>query len=779
MRVSENSDWALVCEPDADSHQRIQSFRGWIPRRYLTDQLKAERDKKTRIQKKAVIVNKEKSPQTPADESSKEQSKPVAEKSKGVQPLLAPPSLADETDARGLPPLSPLPLEMYRLLFVYAEYDGWLLVSPDPQQSQALGVKLSEHQARVVGWVPENRVARWNTRECFQWDRETYLQRKEHPGMLFKTPAEALAFQKTGTLPTEDRRLIEPNPIGRNGNVIPLRKEGMRFHLLLGPKEAGEQQEPLHTEWKYIAQGKNNQLYQIGAVSAAGRLNKATENIEFDQITIDKLSSEAATTEILFVIDDTGSMTVAFQVAARIIEKLAEDFRKDRRGGDVKIGVCFYHDGQTPAQAVDLTFAELKSLKDSTELSKLVAMLNGHSTKGGGKYDPLERVYDGIHQGILKANFSDDSRKLVVLMGDCGENGSSQPKLEDLVKSLIPKDKSPMEFHAIQLKDPRRKSSYETFRRQFEEELKKAYQKRLRAEMSKLFEDQNERPHFEKLYSYTLCDTPADVPEGQLEEVKTELTKKTLALVLPHFEEARELGDELNAFFQKKLALGKLEHPDNVEVAVYAERMLKNRGLEKFGKGEPVYETLYAWEKNRQGDRQLRRMVFVDEFNIQTAIQALNEIETAWKEGIGSNQTVRLVQILSQQVGKLSDVPPELKSDLDRAQWLVKTLRFRSDLFLKLIDPEAYGDPDEQDYSEVFLKRRYLEAILNAKDYKPEDFTQVESGEGAVKVKLWTLKEGRKMDTLERGFERFKQENSENSKAPVKWYYLDYQKEWP
>ncbi len=758
-----NNDWALVCIPDPTSPQETKSFRGWIPRRYLTDSLAAERDPETHIQKKAVI------------RTSKVQGELRAEP---VQPLLAPPGLV--TDLAGVAPVKmPPKLELYRLLFVYAEYGEWVLVSPDAVQSPA--APQSEHQANVFGWIPQNRLARWNTRECFQWDRETYANREANVGRLFLSAADAIASATSKSEPAMNS-LSEPDPRTAQGKVVTLAKDAMRFHLLTNPKEAQQQGKDRNGEWARpvrSAGGKTvfNQLFEVGAVLSDGRVNS---RIERDQGRLETLANESSDIEILFVIDDTGSMHVAFKVVADVVVQISESLSNPPTSGDVRIGICYYHDGNSVEQAVDTTTTLLASITKGDGLKQRVQQLNVHEVIEDPLDDPLERMFDGISQGIKKAGFKSHSRKIVILIGDCGEKGTSKASLKDLVAQLIPTEESPIEFHAIQLKDPKKNKDYETFQRQIQVDLRTEYVKRLGERLKTVaatLESGNAPVRSEKLFSYSFIDTPfAGDPDIRV------ITDHIAKQVLPNTNEARAQGDLLRQALRSFVTTAKLDVQDIAEAGiatpVFFKQILKDEGLESYGQSPQLYKQMYAWELNSAGQRQLKRMVFVEDTNILRAIKALTDLEARLREGQDPGADQAIVKILAEQIGSSWDVPPELTSDRDRASWLLKMLSFKSDLFVKLMDP-AKGKPTLADYSKVFLKRRLLEAIQKKRRTTPSDYEEKPVSETS-QYREWQLKKDlTTYDVYDRGFPRFYNTGSESNAQGVLWYYIDYYEEWP
>ena len=96
----------------------------------------------------------------------------------------------------------------------------------------------------------------------------------------------------------------------------------------------------------------------------------------------------------------------------------------------------------------------------------------------------------------------------MVLIGDCGEKNSEATQ-DAILELLIPLDKSPISFHAIQLKNPGKQPAYRTFQQQFGDSFQTAYQKRMETVLAIKFEALDFQFQVEKLSSYSFHDTPA------------------------------------------------------------------------------------------------------------------------------------------------------------------------------------------------------------------------------------------------------------------------------
>src|SRR5687767_14641777 len=71
------------------------------------------------------------------------------------------------------------PQRLYATQFVYGEADGFILLG----DASFFNPRLEDKDVRkiVLGWLPKNRLAIWNTREAVEWHHEATLKPEHRP----------------------------------------------------------------------------------------------------------------------------------------------------------------------------------------------------------------------------------------------------------------------------------------------------------------------------------------------------------------------------------------------------------------------------------------------------------------------------------------------------------------------------------------------------------------------------------------------------------------------
>lgn len=456
--------WWLLAKCDPNSLERVQKHVGWVEQRHLIQKNEAETDPATNIHRKALLVVSE----------------DVLKQVKDREKLNVPVRLLWSSLVGGwvgtvkdpeklnvpvrLAPMASAPAkDAFRFLhiyFVYADTDprerskGYLLLGIAPDFAP-----LSDPTRVVYGWVEKMWACRWDKREGFEWDMDSTLERRH--------PRRTLPGQVYETVEDAHEALANPRRVGTmvekkiDGKSVAWPHDRMRFPLL-PPPERKENEKQL--------QVPGNQLYHVGGVTTIG--GSQEENEDYRR-RLGILKKQQDHTEILFVIDDTKSMGEHFEGAARAAHDIIKDVRS-RKTGSVHIGLTFFNDVDDEAQAHEAIKPFRVGPKGqrilydakSAQADALVKHLLAHKDGGGG--DPLERVFLGITRGIHLAQFEPNARKLVILIGDCGDKCAEvrnptdnrereemlrreEAAIQALSKHLVPEDQSLIEFYAIQV----------------------------------------------------------------------------------------------------------------------------------------------------------------------------------------------------------------------------------------------------------------------------------------------------------------------------------------
>jgi len=760
-----NTDWALVCYAMPGT-RRVQSLRGWVPRRYLIDRLTAEFDPEHKVHKKAIIVDNAE----------------LLQRGEVLQPVQ--PSWSIPVAHTGSNKNS-TSLNLYRMLYVYAEFGGQLLVATLPEIEDPL---LSAKRLRedILGWVPTDRVARWNTRECLEWDRNSFSDR-EVKGMLFETEEDAISAITKITINNPsggvDAAEEPEHVVGSDGKVNPLSNGALRFHLLTNFREAQNQRTRFQKPIEWQRQNPKNELFELGCVIS---LDGKGVDIESEQDRIARLAAETADTEILFVIDDTGSMDVALIAVKDIVPQLVDEIRTNAGGGNVFVTIVFYNNAAELEKAVQVTTVKQLKITDDNvgTISNTLAL---HKMAPPGK-SPLVRVFDAIQGGLKAADFQRNSRKMLFLLGDCGdERGmpeeqnqltpgltrNARQQLERIAKMLLPRDGSPTECHILQMQDPElnnvdSKPYFKMLHGQLNVGLRSEYSKQLR----EMFEEHDERPNTEDFLTYAFFDTPAqqdNMPLGK-ELLRAKVTKFVQSNVVGKIINARDKGQTYRKLIKSVVLSGNAVEMASADLAVL-KRILDLEGVNDFitkYKDVKPYQRMYGWHRcpvGNPGVPQLRRMVLVNYRELDIAMKILGKLELEYNGGREIDFAGAARGLFEVQAGGLADFG-NAKTDHEKAKILFTALRFHSPVF-NIFNQGRAGAKiaiDSAEMNKLFIKRRLLEAIIDKQETTAENYVQDNKG-------IWQLKTGFQPNIRDRAFTR--------DGTKTEHFYVDFETEWP
>ena len=299
-------------------------------------------------------------------------------------------------------------IRLFSLFFVYARADHYVLLGRslnfDPTKEEPRNV--------LVGWLPAERICDWPTREAVYWSP---APPRSTPGLVFKTPEDAIASLRGDPVPTVTSEL----PAVQGGDVYGRRPTPiqMRFPVLDWDRPDVPQRM------------RNNTLLRIGAIGdfAAGpdglRNRITEEDLARMLAQLAAIKREAKRVELVFLIDETESMKAWLPVVAKTIEAIISRVRETavrRNGAEVWIAIGYYGDtfggteAATPAPLIPAA---------SPDLERALRGVSDHAPTPDG--DVPERVFHGLGQAIQGARFSKYARKMVFLFGDMGNKAST------------------------------------------------------------------------------------------------------------------------------------------------------------------------------------------------------------------------------------------------------------------------------------------------------------------------------------------------------------------
>lgn len=238
-------------------------------------------------------------------------------------------------------------------------------------------------------------------------------------------------------------------------------------------------------EYKYRTMSKNDLRYPIleGCTenvyhcSSFGTLNstgKTTPNADMDADFEEALKNLDYTKviNIGIVIDGTSSMQKYFTSVKNAIVEGCKYFSDDKK---VNVGVAIYRDKED-GQYVFECFPSAGGFTtpNNQNLKKFLDTGGAYGVKSVATGD-TESVYYGIKTAIQKFNFNPKNSNLLLVIGDCGDNGKLGVKREEIIDLVADKKISLMAFQVRN----RDLDAFQTFNTQLTYIMKQSLQKRL------------------------------------------------------------------------------------------------------------------------------------------------------------------------------------------------------------------------------------------------------------------------------------------------------------
>jgi hypothetical protein len=717
-------DLSDIRNPETNE-QPVEKVLGWVDSRYLIAGTEAQKDARTKVHKKAMIIN---TPQTLREDLDRVRRDRDARLG-AVVPRRGPNAQAMAVGEA---------MRLFNIFFVYGEADGFILLGRRPsfdQRDDLYGVRQV-----ILGWVPKERVCQWMDREAVYWkpydaDPRSTRNRKV-PGRTYEMPELA------------EKALLATNPQAVPALVIE--------NSLPMPKGAFYGRQPVASQPRYpllelgdlgpvakVQQG--NRLYRIGVIGGlaevkGGQVDVVKGDLEIARIQrqLDRLQREVRRLEMLFVIDETASMIDWFPTVADTVKLIVKAVRGPGAGPELRLAVAYY--GDTYGGSRPFTTAPLQDAAARAG-DQIVQEVANHHGQRFPKDDAAERVFLGLGRAIDDANFSARARKLVILIGDHGNKEiAGDPKLDDLVARMVPtaQDRTPIEFYAIQVGVP---------------VIKEA--KQFRAEMQEITA---------KVAGKIAARYPGDPSAGRLSAFDS----------VSGSEEANRLIRKINDRYQalRKRALELNDEIDDLRLdfssrlSPETERLLTNQGvpIEELRKirGAQIFREGYVWEKNSEGIQQIRPYNFITGLELDTVLKVLNGLEL--QPGQAGMTTVtdlikKVVQIVEGEYN-----PDKQTVSANDILAMATGIRFKSPIFGK-----RSGKLNLQDLEDLKKKRMILEDIK--RDLQYEFVSTEEDRGGNFRVRVWRHS-NRPPVNRPRGFALQGDER-------ITWYWIDGEDEWP
>jgi hypothetical protein len=438
----EDSGGKFVLLATADEDLKIRDLIGWV---VAEDCLLKRQAQKTEhgIYRKALIVNDWKRIKSVKDRA----------EIKGATVLNGP---GMDRSGKEYEKLSEIGLYDFYYVYDEAKRDGrtFFLLGDRP-----MIVSHGQPQEALRGWVADERIFRWDTRQAVEFDKDNLKQRiqdvpeADRGVKIYGTERELEMWTKgIKTAPDGGAPLA---PVAEEDVSVTFWRHNWQRFPVLAAKEAPD--------------SRVGRLLQIGFIGDQIYLDSdkkglsATEMAEAKE-KLRQLGRKLRNVDLLFVIDSTGSMSRYFPAAAKAVKSIVERVTASYDPSDadkpkVQFSVLFFRDyvdadGQPGPADTYLT----KRLPLTADVDKVTEFLEKEpAPPDGAGGDEPEAVFHAVYTSVNQAlqEMTDLSFRAVVLIGDkC--NHPDDPKgynVVDLSKFL---QDHQMDFYAIHVVDDKR-----------------------------------------------------------------------------------------------------------------------------------------------------------------------------------------------------------------------------------------------------------------------------------------------------------------------------------
>lgn len=162
---------------------------------------------------------------------------------------------------------------------------------------------------------------------------------------------------------------------------------------------------------------KQNFKLEVSSVDEQGNIKTAENSLEVKLNTENQLYPN---TEIMFLIDATGSMTDELVFLQSEFTEIA----KETGTQNTKFAVHFYRDHGDDYVTKNYDF--------TNNISELQQKINSESASGGGDFP--EAVAEALDEAVFQSSWSDDSVKLVFMIFDAPPHEQTEEKIQKAVK---------------------------------------------------------------------------------------------------------------------------------------------------------------------------------------------------------------------------------------------------------------------------------------------------------------------------------------------------------
>lgn len=278
----------------------------------------------------------------------------------------------------------------------------------------------------LYGWVDKNSFVPWNHRTCLEptWDRSNveWLATNNKKWQVF-----ASKDKLTGTAPAEERfTKTTSNITGTYASEFLYRtmsRQRLRYPIL---------------------EGSTKDLYHVSSFGTIGKAPQSQTNLDDDIAVAIANLNNTKKIKIGILIDGTASMKNYFTSVQNAIIEGCKYFDQSL---NVEVAVAIYRDKEDGAYVFE-SFPSMGFTKpNNANLRTFLSTAGKYGAKSAPTdKDGKEALYYGIKKSIETFNFNPSESNLLLVVGDCGDNGKMGVTREVVIKDLADKNVNLMAF---------------------------------------------------------------------------------------------------------------------------------------------------------------------------------------------------------------------------------------------------------------------------------------------------------------------------------------------
>lgn len=279
----------------------------------------------------------------------------------------------------------------------------------------------------LYGWVDKNSYVPWNHRTCLEptWDRSNveWFAANNKMWQVFQNKDKL-----TGTAPAQSKFTKTPSnitgPYAAEYYYRTMSRSRLRYPIL---------------------KGSTKDLYHISSFAAFGQAGQSTPSdtqIDADLAAAIANLKNTKNIRIGILIDGTASMKNYFTSAQKAIIEGCKYFDADQ---NVQVAVAIYRDKEDGQYLFESYPAAGFTTSSNPGLRNFLSTAGVYGAKSKDT-DAKEALYYGISTAIDKFNFNPKESNLLLIVGDCGDNGKMGITREAVIKKLADKNINVMGF---------------------------------------------------------------------------------------------------------------------------------------------------------------------------------------------------------------------------------------------------------------------------------------------------------------------------------------------